>query len=81
VLIAAAVEESLTKSLKRASVDQKIATFYATIPAAGVKTNKDNEWVLTMHVAWEDRLQVSRVIDHIPMVMKVRIEVVTEADD
>ena len=54
-------------ALRKALVDPNVATFLATVPNGGIKTNRDNHWVVTLEVAWEDRAEVSRIIDTIPM--------------
>lgn len=75
-MIEAAVTKAIDDAIKRPKVDPRIATFYATVPNAGIKTNRDNEWIISMTVAWEDRAEISRVLDHMPMTMKVTVEVV-----
>ncbi len=59
-------------------VDPNVANFRGYIPNGGIKTNRENEWVLTIHVAWDDRDEVSRVIETIPM--SVNVSVTREAD-
>lgn len=78
MLIAAAIEKGIDDAIRRPKVDPRIATFYATVPNAGIKTNRDNEWCVTMNVAWEYRNEISRVLDHLPLVMKVTVEVIQD---
>lgn len=61
-------------SLERAIVDTHVATFTATVPDGGMKTNRANEIVLTLHVSWKDRTEVYRILETIPMDIIVRVE-------
>jgi hypothetical protein len=71
--IAAAIETSQDNALRRAMVNPNVASFLATVPNGGIKTNRDNHWVVTLEVAWEDRGEVTRIIDTIPMNLLVTI--------
>jgi hypothetical protein len=73
-IIAAAVEESFTRSLAKPKAGERVAKFYGVIPDAGIKTSKNNEWVITMHVAWANRHEVARLIDQLPFEMLVTVE-------
>lgn len=68
-----ALDASITAVALRSELDPDVAEFAAYIPNGGVKTNRDNEWVLTLHVAWDDRHEISRVVETIPMTVSVRI--------
>lgn len=78
-----AIESIITASrshaVKRPKPDPNLATFIATIPDGGIKTNRTNEWVLTLHVAWENREEISRLIDTIPMQLLVKVEKINDA--
>lgn len=69
------LREALDLSIKGAAqkrwLEPDIAEFRAYIPNGGIKTNRDNEWVVTLHVAWENREEISRVVTTIPMSVKV----------
>lgn len=52
-------------------VDPRVATFMASVPDGGIKTNRNNEWVITLVAAWEDRAEVSRILETIPMTVLV----------
>lgn len=66
-ILTKAIEKSQFKTLRKAFVDPNVATFVATVPNGGIKTNRDNHWVITLEVAWEDRSEVARILDSIPM--------------
>lgn len=51
-----------------------MAQFVGTVPDAGMKTNRNNEIVLTLIVDWKDRHEIYRVLDEIPMTLAVTIE-------
>lgn len=68
----------MSAAAKRVWADPDVATFSGYIPNGGIKTNRENEWVLTIHVAWADRDEVSRVIETIPMSVNVSV---TRAQD
>lgn len=55
-------------------VDPNVAEFRAYVPNGGVKTNRENEYVLTLHVAWSGRDELHRIIETIPMDLRVTIE-------
>ena len=77
-LLRTALDQSISGAMVKRWVDPNVATFHATIPNGGIKTNRENEWVLTLHVAWEDRNEVSRVIETIPMSVNVSVTRVQE---
>jgi hypothetical protein len=51
-----------------------VAEFRAYVPNGGVKTNRENEYVLTLHVAWAGRDELHRIIETIPMDLRVTIK-------
>src|SRR5258708_26489166 len=69
-----AIEESQRQGLERAYKSATLAHFIATVPDGGIKTNRNNEWVITLVAAWEDRHEVARILDTIPMNLIVTIE-------
>lgn len=46
----------------------------ASIPDGGIKTNRNNEWVLTLNVAWENRADIARLLETIPMTILITAE-------
>jgi len=50
-----------------------VATFSAYVPNGGLSTNRDNEYVLKLVVAWEDRDELHRILETIPMSVQVTV--------
>lgn len=73
-LLREALDRSISLATKQQFFDPDVAHFSAYVPNGGVKTNRENEWVLTLHVAWEDRDEVSRIIETIPMSVNVTVQ-------
>lgn len=69
-----ALEAATKLGLAKKQVSDRIATFCGTVPDAGLKTNRNNELVLTVVVAWEDRAEVYRMLDTIPMTLIFAVE-------
>lgn len=72
--IAKIIGEGRERAVADIAPDPSIAQFSATIPDGGVTTNRNNEWVLKLNVAWGDRTEIARVIESIPMQVNVTIE-------
>lgn len=72
--MAEALEESTRRTLEKAYKSATVATFIGTVPDGGMKTNKQNEIVLTLIVDWADRAEVYRILEEIPMQLLVHIE-------
>ena len=60
--------------MEKAYKSATIARFVATVPDGGIKTNRNNEWVITLVCDWGHRAEVARIIDTIPMQLDVTIE-------
>ena len=73
------MEESQRLSLEHAYKSPSIARFTGTVPDGGMKTNRNNEIVLTLVVDWADRAEIYRVLETIPMSLTVTVE--KQADD
>jgi len=54
--------------------DPNVATFWATIPNGGITTSRDNEWIIKLQVAWENRDAALRLLETIPMELLVTFE-------
>lgn len=77
--IANALEESQRQSLERAYKSATVAMFHGTVPDGGMKTNRNNEIVLTLVVDWADRNEIYRVLEEIPMTLMVTVEKLPDA--
>jgi hypothetical protein len=77
--LADALEESQRQSLERAYKSATVAQFLGTVPDGGMKTNRNNEIVLTLVVDWKDRNEIYRVLEEIPMTLMVTVEKLPDA--
>jgi hypothetical protein len=68
-------------SLAKVKPDPRVASFVATVPDGGIKTNRNNEWVITLNVDWEFRREVARILDAIPMALMVRFETIEHREE
>jgi len=75
------VREARYQTLHPDRADPNIATFIATIPNGAIKTNRDNDWLITLQVKWDNRGEVMRLVDTIPMQVLVTFERVDDAEE
>lgn len=68
-----ALEASISESAHKRLIDPDVATFSAYVPNGGLSTNRDNEYVLKLVVAWEDRDELHRILETIPMSVQVTV--------
>ena len=73
-MLSAALEESQRRVLEKAYKSTTVATFIGTVPDGGMKTNRNNEIVLTLVVDWKDCNEIYRVLETIPMSLVVTVE-------
>ena len=55
-----------------------MAHFVATVPDGGISTTRNNEWVIKLVVDWSDRFEISRILDSMPMQLKVSMRRLAE---